>query len=350
MTGKHGLLLATAFIGLLSPFSVGWGAEETCSWGESRAMGGHSFLTPNLVESSFVVSRFAVRMGGAVNSYDNVPFGPIGPLDIERTELDLGIELAIKVHDRIALQVDAEGATDLFSSGRTLLTTTGEYDTNAGGGVVLKLFRWDSNTQLSLRGHASGGGGKILSLVPFLTNVLQSPAQTVEEVITSGLGQFLLTSFTTFKWNGALALAQTLTPGLSLQGSLALDSSKRWVHLFDASTRGEIVRVQSEVGPQLGVALTGDAASAGVPLAAMLEYQLAIPRRDDEVLDRSEWRTDQILALGLYYSGRRDLQAGVVAHTVLGADPITGLGPGGTAEESDRPRIFDGKILLRYFW
>jgi hypothetical protein len=100
--------------------------------------------------------------------------------------------------------------------------------------------------------------------------------------------------------------------------------------------------------PSFGIAGDFDAQPAGFPLAILLEYR-ATPTtvtdtQDVRQLDASSF--EHLVALGLFYSGRRDLQLGITTYSVYGQVPTLNA----NAMHSGKPLDLALQLVFRYYW
>jgi hypothetical protein len=97
------------------------------------------------------------------------------------------------------------------------------------------------------------------------------------------------------------------------------------------------------------VAVSLDGAPVGFPLALQPEYQLGAAFAEDDS-GNSKSLVSHVLGVGLYYSGRRDLQVGVAGAMVLGLPTAQGLDAANHPAESGSPSLYYGQFILRYVW
>ncbi len=319
------------------------------NWGSSRILGDHQFIFPTFVEAAFVSTYLGARVGAATNQIANLPFGRLGRVDIENVRFAEGIDFGIRLFDGVGIFGTLAGIANVATNARSLVIRTGQYELTARGGAIVKLLRTDE-TLLSLRARVGAGRGANFTLVSLLSSLTETPVAAVEDVVTGSLDQFLIVPFSRFNWGGSLALAQAFSPAFSLQASLGLTVGSTTLKPFDPFLDSRRDLDFSSLTPALGVALAGDARTVGVPLALMLEWEIARPRTTNEQNDRTQSLTQNTLAAGLFYSGREDLQTGILAFAELGLEPISGFTPTGEPADSDKPRIFGGTLTLRYVW
>jgi hypothetical protein len=100
--------------------------------------------------------------------------------------------------------------------------------------------------------------------------------------------------------------------------------------------------------PSLALAADLDLNPTGIPLALMLEYRgTAVHVADTQTQGSTNVAAfENLVALGVYYSGRTDLQLGVTAYTLFGQAPTLGA----NATPSGKPLDLAAQLAFRYFW
>ncbi|MGI5864178.1 MAG: hypothetical protein ACOX6T_19280 [Myxococcales bacterium] len=318
-------------------------------WGSSRILGDHQFIFPTFAETAFVSTYLGARVGVSYNQVSNLPFGRLGRVDVANLRIAEGIDLGIRLFDGVGIFGTLAGVASVSTNARSLVIRTGQYEVSGRGGAIVKLLQTDE-TLLSVRANVGGARGANFTLVALLSALTEAPIAAIEDVISDGLDEFLIVPFSRFEWGGSVALAQAFSPAFSLQASAGVlvgsTTLKPFSPLLDAREDLDF----NSLTPALAVALAGDARTVGVPLALMLEWEISFPRTTNELNDRTQSLTQNTVAAGLFYSGREDLQTGVLAFAELGLGPITGFTPTGEPADSDKPRLFGGTVTLRYVW
>ena len=93
------------------------------------------------------------------------------------------------------------------------------------------------------------------------------------------------------------------------------------------------------------MAFTADASPSGVPIAGLAQWFVTREPATQTQTSSLESVTEHTFALGVYYSGRRNLQLGVAGSWEVGLPQITtNLG------ESNHPDAKSIHLDLRYFW
>ncbi len=334
----------------------------------------HRFPFPQFLPSSFVVSSFAVHAGIELRRVPNYPVdvstGSLVPkrIDLSTLSATQGLDAALRLHRLFALTFDLAGEARIGTNTQTLLGTGADYELGAGGGAILRLFR-THHFQLSLRARGGYHGGQHAGIAAFYQSVRGIAEQTVERVLRGSVGSLeaeqarldfaltqaakgLVTSTTGFGVSGMVTAAWAMSSWAGLQAMVgyAFDRTTYVADVFQLSTnmseRLQTTTDQNQI--MAGVAFDVGAASRGVPLDVVAEYELlpVTNRRRSGVGQASQAAIEHRLALGLYYSGRTDLQLGLSAYTLL-----AGLRElGAAARYSGRAYHAGGLFVFRYIW
>jgi hypothetical protein len=315
--------------------------KEEKEQGGDRRLGGHVLLFPAYVSSSVVASYIGVRARLGVQSVSGLP-SPVGNLDIKAVTLSEGLDLGIKITDWLGLFA-VGGARSLVSTNIEGLVYQGAtYDLGGLGGLVWRLFRSDATgTQLSIRGSVGYTRGQVATLYPLFS----TPIGSVADLLQRNLGDELKTPFDTFSYAGGLAFAQGLTRLFGVQASLGVGGSSLTTSPFDGLRRTRDSITVTDITYSLGVAPSIDFMAVKIPVAVMPEYVLQRTASSAQIQGSGTFDTLHQLIAGVYYSGRTNLQLGLVGEVTLGARPLQS--PQG---ESAAPKHYAGELILRYVW
>lgn len=336
-------------------------------------MNGHRFPFPQFIPSSFVVSSFGVYAGVESRRVPNFPTdsstGSLTPkrIDLSTVSARQGIDAALRLHRVFALTFDLTGQARIGTNTDTLLGTGADYELGAGGGVLLRLLRTET-FQLSLRARGGYHGGQRAGIAGFYQSVRGIAEQTVNRVLRGDVGTLeaeearldrafseaargLVASATGYNVSGMLTAAWAMSSwaGLQIMAGYAFDDTTNVAQVFQLSTETN-QRLQTSTQQHqfmAGLALDIGAASRGIPLDVVAEYQvLPLTSRLTGVNRVDQSAVEHRLALGLYYSGRTDLQLGVSGYTLL-----AGLRElGASAQLSGRAYDAGGMFVFRYIW
>jgi hypothetical protein len=347
---------------------------ESDSWGQDRRVGSHRFIVAAFIPSALAASHLGIRAGieyHQVPGYAELPSlvrAQAQAVDLRTINVAETIDVALRLHDYVAVFGDAYGRARVGANISTLLGTGADYTYGGDVGVLVKLFRL-GGLQLAARGQVGVYAGQMAGIVTLfqdlnaialnaISRVEQSPTLDLNSTINQLNGSFLdatadlLTPFDGFVYGGSLNAAQSLGRYVGLQASLGIssDSANYRPTAFNA-TSGVPVTSEYQVHtlrPSVGAALDLDLDPAGLPLAFMLEYRASAVNvtRSGQISAASESSVEHLLALGAYYSGRTDLQLGVTTYTLFGQTPALGA----NAQPSGKPLDLAGQFVFRYFW
>jgi hypothetical protein len=344
------------------------------SWGQQRVLGGHSFQLGTFLPSALVSSYVGVRAGfeyHQVPGFTQLPtLLPSGPqaVDLRTVNVAETIDLAVRLVDFLSIFADGYGRARIGANINTLLGTGADYTYGGNLGMLLKLFRVAS-FQLSVRaqiGYYTGQSAGISALFQDLNAIAQGSIRQVQNNpldFNNALNQLnvafitatadLLTPFSgvTYGASANFALALGRFVGLQAAAGFYMDYATYRPTHYDIASNGP-VSVEHTVlttQPTFGAALDFDAEPIGLPVAIMLEYRGRAVNVNDKgrnipPVDTSS--LEHLIALGIYYSGRTDLQLGLTGYTVFGQVPSYGV----NAIPSGKPLDLAAQLVFRYFW
>lgn len=327
-------------------------ACEPCGGGgRSRQLGGHTFLFPMLQQSAFVSSYVGIREGVAVYDVPALPIGRLGTQDVSLAGYQQMLDLGLQLTHWLGLWGEARGTLYSGLTVGSFMSDGATFQASGDGGVVVRLLHFESSgTQLSLR---AGGGyerGRELTLLPLLTAIVDTPGVTLESILRGSLGELLVVPTSEYSVNGGVFLAQALGGSfLGLQASASATRAWRTRRPFEPIEGGRVDHATTATRINLAAALTADFKSLGVPLALMGEYLFTAGYQSEVALARTDLRTSSV-GLGLYYSGRPNLQLGLGGVAVLDSEPRIGRDADGNPAKSGEPTLTYGQLILRYIW
>jgi hypothetical protein len=201
-----------------------------------------------------------------------------------------------------------------------------------------------------LRGRIADTGGKVYSLLPLLRQIDKTPVRSTVNAATGELGDVLISPFSEFDYGGDLAFVQPFGRLFSLQASASITREDQTVSPYNLVAHARHDFDVTNTLPEFGLAFAFDAAKLRVPVAFMLEYTLSLPHAHSQLSDTSHSYTQNLLALDVLYTGRSDLQTGVVLFGQWGTDPIQNQSTDGSVLTSGRNTRLGAELTLRYFW
>jgi hypothetical protein len=232
---------------------------------------------------------------------------------------------------------------------------------NAGGYLapIFRLARIEqTGTQVSARAQIGWLRGAALTIPRFLSlaqttiaeaNNPADAAQTIGQgIISGGLTRTALSGVDTFTMNGEITAAQALGEMFGLQGAVTFQRRVVGATLRnpiegsfrDSATRYDMI---------FDLSFEWDGNSKKIPIAAMASYELnaRLGGTGDELLEQDSSNV-HTFGLGLYYSGRQDLQVGLFGATVLNLRSVQGIA--GASGVSGAPSAAYGQMIIRYVW
>ncbi|NMO14622.1 hypothetical protein HPC49_03860 [Pyxidicoccus fallax] len=321
-----------------------------CHDDDSRRLGGHTFLFPMLQQSAFVTTHVGLREGIARYDVPDLPVGRLGRTDVLLTGVQQTLDLELAVTDWLGLAGFARGTVITGANTRSLLVDGASVNLVGQAGAIVRVWRnANSGTQLSLRGNFGYEDGSEVTVLPLVSGILNNPLLTLEDVVQGSLGEFILVPRTETSVNGGAFLAQALGRTFSLQAAANAEYGWREREPFDAEAGGRVTQKTHAARVNLTAALTADFSPHGVPVALMGEYLFSFGEETEVGLPDRTLKSSTV-ALGVYYSGRPNLQVGLGAVTTLNAAPRFGLGEADQRLESDDPTLSYGQLILRYIW
>ncbi len=183
-------------------------------------------------------------------------------------------------------------------------------------------------------------GGARFSLLPLLVAVRNQPGNIVDEI--GSYGKFLTIPSSWWGFSGSVNLAQAISPVFSLQASFRL-AFRRFTQSPFVIGLGRVDVSSSGWLPQAGVAFGVN--PPGFPVSFLAEYRTAA----QDIHDPSSV-AHHVIALGVYYSARPNLQLGPIVFGEFGLPEVRGFDANGIETSSERPKAISGQLMMTYFW
>lgn len=279
---------------------------------EQRDLGGHTFLSSAATPWPFIGTTFSSSTGGGLFSIKMVGRDQDGaPLRRTLRLAAFGEGFALSVRALPWLSVNASVTGVVISGvdveGALNVGATASYA--FGGGASVRLLR-SASSLLTLRGDARGVKG--YGIVPL---------RVVDSVSVDGNGNVvfdrgkLLTRSSQAVLDLSLVGAHAVTPWLGVTAAVTFTTAR--------IRYGETTRSEQAVALSVAGSLRGEGAPVGVPFG----YRLTAPFTDGASAEHS-------VEAGVMYSGRRNLDLGVV-----GVGTVAG----------DTQQVL-AEIRMAYFW
>ncbi|HEX5655650.1 MAG TPA: hypothetical protein VFX59_00575 [Polyangiales bacterium] len=308
---------------------------------ESRTLATHRYLPPLLAEGAFITTHFGTRQGiTSLRIPDVVTRGR--KRDLRATGFTQAFDVGVKLYECVGLFATASGTVKAGLDASSAFELGAVLDAGFQLGGVVRLFRFAQiGSELSVRFAGGLATESELQVKPIVEAAQEA---NLALLVTPGRNRQLLGSF---------HFAQTILPSLGLQTAVTLRGTRSTLRPFSASDARRQDETRDDFAVELALALSFDAASFGVPLALMPEYQLtreSLTVRNGAKLEL-DYRT-QRLGAGLYYTGRDDLilGAGVLAALNLEQDRLQWSAADGSRQRSGSPSEVRAHFTFRYVW
>jgi hypothetical protein len=307
-----------------------------------RTLRGHTFMTPASFNSAFIETTIINRTSARHESVSDIPIGP-SMKDITVLGVREQLAFSAALGQQVSLGLEAFSEFAAGTSARALATQGVIYAYGVAANGTFRILRIEeSGTQLSARAELFGiQGGARLSLGPFIQAVRSNPLLSTPDAIRN-FGNLLTTPTSWWGFAGSVDLAQTFNETFSLQAEFRLDVKRFTQSPFVPGT-GRVDIHSTGVLPQVGVAFGVNPPE--FPVAFLAEYRAAAQDSDDPTS-----LAHHLLAVGIYYSGRADLQVGPVFFGEFGLPPVNGIDANGDLTPSQRGVAFSGQLMMQYFW
>jgi hypothetical protein len=318
----------------------GGAQPETIS---ERTLKGHTFLFPAFVDSAFVATYVGLTLRANTFKAPTVPTD-FGPTDLKMTGLRETLDLSFKTTDWLSIQATAGGRALIGTSTESLVYIGTSYGYGGGLGATIRLIRLDeSGFEVSLRVLGTYTHGQTASLRSLFTSATSAIA--LQTLVTTDLRDLALVPLHGFTYGGALAVAKTLSPMFGLQVTGGIGGSSITLRPFDSAARAHVDQVTNGFNFRAGVAFDADFEPMHVPIAALVEYLMSREATASDLIGATSLDVLHTVGLGVFYSGRPNLQAGGLVAWQLGVEPI-----GTPVGTSGRPDSKIAQLILRYVW
>lgn len=326
-------------------------ATAVCGGGATRQLGGHTFLFPILQQTAFVTTHVGIREGLARYEVPDLPIGRFGRRDVTLAGFQQTLDVGLRITEWLGAWGFARGTAITGVGSQAVLANGLSIDLQGEAGAVVRVYRNEgSGTQISLRGRYSVDKGRDITVFPLAEAIVNSPLPSLDELVNGNLGEFIVVPTKEQNVGGGVYAAQAFGGWFSLQGSVLADYAWQKRRPFDALSGTRLDENTNAFRVDLSLAAAVDFyPHVGVPIGVQGEYLFRtgsqeVTGRDDRTLHTST------VALGVYYTGRPNLQLGLGAVATLDAEPRRGLGLEGQDEESGTPTLTYGQVILRYIW
>lgn len=314
-----------------------------------RTLAGHTFIYPLLQEGAFVTTHFGIRQGFALETIPQFPLASLGTFNLSATGLAQNFDLGVQILPWLGVYGNAEGTVATGADIDSLLLFGGQFTFDGEGGLVGRIARFESTgSQLAARLYGGGGTGRDLGILQLVSSVVSNTKATLGSVVHGNFGKYVLTPVSNNEFGGLLHAAQAAGRFVGVQAAVQVQSRRDTTSPFDATTNSNVDSTISSTSVQASAGVDVDGSPAHVPLGAMAEYQFQF--NDASASGASASSTSNLIGVGLYYTGRRNLLLGLGGKTALGQSPLTGVSTAGKPAQSGAPSLYYGQFVLRYIW
>ena len=335
--------LVAAALASSHPFGVASAESDRPTYLGDHTLNGHTFVSPILLPSAFVTTHFGIRQGVQIVRVPRVIAGDGVTVSGLQQVFDFGGHLG----DAIGFYATGGGDVTIGTDAPSLIFIESSFSVNAEAGLVLRLARLDSGTQISLRAGAGAGTGRGVDVQGLLGAVFSDNERSVNQVLNGKGAAYVFKPQSSTTFAASLLAAQSLSSNFGLQASVEGRRNSATESPLDPATGTRVDNTSKETELSAGVAFSADGAPSGVPVGVVLEYKLDASRTDGG----DGWDDPKhVVALGLYYTGRRSLQLGVGGITLLGLKPLPAVDENFNPTKSGKPSAYAGQFIIRYVW
>jgi hypothetical protein len=367
IANEHPRLLAAVLVLVLS-LSLAGTCRADDDHAASRRIGDTTFMLPALADSAFILTEIGLRQDV---SYELIPKFPVGSsvrYDLSWASLDERLDVAVRLRDWLGLYIEGIAAGTVGVDLPSLIFSGGGYAFSGKGGAIVRLFRSESTrTQLSVRGYGGAGTDRSLDLLGLFgavsvrtghdlqSIVAQNPALNqlpaiVQNELLSLAGQnYTNVALTRGSWwavGGSVHLAQGIVGPLTLQVSAGLEETLARSIPYDSTLQDYVTLSSSETSFLFDGVVSLDLSRWAVPLGLSAEYagqaNYGTVAGQAAVIPGS-----QQVGGGVFYTGRRGLEVGLLGFTSRDLKPLAGFQ---TTAKSETPTGYVGSFVLRALW
>jgi hypothetical protein len=349
--GDHAIRVAGAFAMAVVVVGMPVTAEAEEDHAASRTIGDATFLLPALADSAFVLTEFGLRQGINYETIPDFPVSSFARYNLSWVEFEERVDLAVRITPWLGLYAQGIASVALGPDAASLLFEGGGLDFGGKGGVVFRLYRNEhTRSQVAVRAYAGGDGGRTLDLPDFLEAVAQRAANgTVNAVQGSATPQQLAGSFE----NQALSLADTNFSNIvfyrtsTLQVAAIVEQSWSWETPYQPSLQDFKTLSATDTAVTFDAVLSASFNRWSVPLGISAEYAGVTEATSVDGTNGNGATTTQNVGGGIWYTGRRGVEIGLLAFTQRSLRPIDGFE---TTSSSGKPSGYTGAFIFRALW
>ncbi|MBT6179167.1 MAG: hypothetical protein HOI23_18125 [Deltaproteobacteria bacterium] len=322
--------------------------------GADRVFRGHRFLILSSQRSAFVMSSFNFEQSVFGLDIPKLAADSDGEIIHDVSTEGLGELLGFSLKVSKFMSVDA-GAVMRIQHGPdapSLLFRGAAYQIGGVLGATFQVFRdEDLGLQVSTRPWFSYTSSRNYSVFAFVDGASElAPDATPDEVLQTSTKDAFLEVTSEMSGGASLLLAYTWDEAVGVQASLDVAWSEQESDPI-SSEYGSVTKTEYVMVAGAG-SIEYDFRSQGLPASFAAEYKMTYGRLADNPFPSTASRVSHRLGMGVYYTGRDDLQLGLAYYTLLGLPRVEAV----DAQPSDPPRESSPAVVkmvafnLYYFW
>jgi hypothetical protein len=343
------------------------GASAQEDHAASRTIGGTTFMLPAMADSAFVLTEFGFRQDVSYESIPSFPVASVGLYDLSWVQFEERLDLAVRLTPWLGLYAQGTGSGALGPDTASLAFEGGGLDFGGKLGAAVRLLRSDGmGSQLTFRIYGGGDAGRTLDLLGFAevlglraaregtaivasTPLMQLPYALENEGLSLASSNYegvIFYSSSTVRTGASLHYAQVLAGPLTLQVSGELE--RAWSHEAPYSPTQQRFIALSTVNTTatLDGVLSASFNRQSVPLGVSAEYA-SVTATSSLQGAGTYGATTQYVGGGVWFTGRRGLEIGVLGFTQRSLRAVTGYE---TSETSAKPAGYLGSLVFRALW
>ena len=344
-------------------------AEAQEDHAASRTIGDATFMLPALADSAFVLTEFGLRQGINYETIPDFPVSSFARYNLSWVDFEERVDLAVRVTAWLGLYTQGVASVALGPDAASLLFEGGGLDFGGKVGAVFRLYRNDrTRSQVAVRAYVGGDGGRTLDLPDFLDAVAQRAANGAASAVQSSAtpqqlaGQFenqalsladtnfsniIFYRTSTVRTGGSIHYAQGLVGPLTLQVAANVEQSWSWERPYSPSTNGFATLSTTDTAVTFDAVLSVSLSRWSIPLGLSAEYAGVTAEASVDGVNANGSTTTQYVGGGVWYTGRRGVELGVLAFTQRSLRPIDGFD---TTSSSGKPSGYSGAFVFRALW
>jgi len=334
----------------------------------SRTLRETTFMLPAMSDSAFVLTEFGFRQAINYESIGNFPVASFARYNLSWIQFEERADLAFRITPWLGLYAQGTAAGALGPDTASLLFEGGGLTFGGKGGAVIRLVRSEhTGSQIALRVYAGGDAGRTLDLPDFVyafavrtardvvgivqntSSLSQIPGSLQNEALSLSNADYSAVIFyrsSTWKVGASLHYAQALVGPLTLQLSANVEQTWSKQKPFNPAIQDFVTLTTKDTTVTFDGTLSAAFNRWSVPIGLSAEYAGVTTARSLNGV-KAYGLTTQYVGGGLWFTGRRGVEIGVLLFTQRSLKPVVGFG---TSQTSDKPVGYLGSLVFRALW